>query len=93
MPGVADLELRSKIAICLITAFFILFPAPILIDSLTSQPVLLALFVGEYGSLLFFLPRTIRGYGADQEKSIAEFLRVPRQADDDLSSAWAERED
>jgi len=85
VKGVFDLELTSKIAICLFNVFGLLVLVPIIMYSYTSQPVLLAVFVCGYGTLLFFIPRIVRGYGRNQESSIADLMRVTLQADDDLS--------
>ena len=81
--AVFDLELTSKIAISLFNAVGLLVLVPIFLYSRTSHPVLLVVFICGYGSLLFFSPKIIRGYGADQERRIAEFLRITLQADDD----------
>jgi hypothetical protein len=83
--GIFDLELTSKIAICLFAAVGLLILAPIIMISYRSQPVLLAACVCGYGSLLFFMPRIVRSSGRDEERSIADFIRATLQADDDLS--------
>ena len=85
VKGVFDLELTSKIAICLFNAVGLLVLVPIIMFSYISQPVLLAVFVCGYGSLLFLMPRIVRGSGSDQEKSISEFIKVTLQAGDDFS--------
>lgn len=85
VKGVFDLEVTSKIAICLFQAVGLLVLVPIIMFSYSSQPVLLSVFVGGYGSLLFFMPRIVRGSGRDQERSIADFIRVTLLAEDDLS--------
>jgi hypothetical protein len=85
VKGGFDLELTSKIAISLFNAVGLLVLVPIIMFSYTSQPVLLAVFVCGYGSLLFLMPRIVRGSGRDQEKSISEFIKVTLQAGDDLS--------
>jgi hypothetical protein len=87
VKGIFDLELTSKIAICLFNAVALLVLVSIVIISRTSHPVLLAVFVCGYGGLLVFSPRITRGFGLDQEKRIADFLRETLQAEDDLSSS------
>jgi hypothetical protein len=80
-----DLELTSKIAICLFSAVGLLIMVPIVIYSSASHPALSAVFVCGYGGLLLFSPRIFRGYGRDQEKDIADFLRMTLQAKDNPS--------
>ena len=92
VKGVFDLELTSKIVICLFNAFGLLVLVPIIMYSYTSQPALLAVFVCGYGNLLFFMPRIVRGYGRNQENSIVDFIRVTLQVDDDLSRSSGGRE-
>lgn len=87
VKGTFDLELTSKIAICLFNAVGLLILVPIVIFSRSSHPVFLAVFVCGYGGLLLLGPRITRGFGLDQEKCIADFLRETLQAEDDLSSS------
>lgn len=82
VKGVFDLELTSKIAILLFNAVGLLVLVPIIMFSYTSQPVLSAVVACGYGSLLFLMGRIVRSWGRDQEKSIADFIRVTLQADD-----------
>jgi hypothetical protein len=89
VKGIFDLELTSKIAICLFDVVGLLILVPIVIFSHKSHPVLSAIFVGGYGALLVFSPRIFRGIGLNQEKSIADFLRDTLVAKDDLSSSAA----
>lgn len=83
VTGIFDLELTSKIAICLFNVVGLLILVPIILFSYKSQPLLLALFVCGYGALLVFTPRIFRRGGLDQEKSIAAFLRETLVATDD----------
>ena len=85
VKGAFDLELTSKIATCLFQAVGLLVLVLIITFSYTSQPALLTVFVGGYCSLLFYMPRIVRGFGRDQERSIADFVRVTLQAEDFLS--------
>ena len=85
--GAFDLELTSKIALCLFSAFGLLVLVPVVIYSYTSQPLLSVAFACGYAALVFFSPRIVRAYGSDQEKRIGDFLRIILQADDDLSSS------
>jgi hypothetical protein len=80
VKGVFDLEVTSKIAICLFSVVGLFVLIPVVMYSYASQPVLLAIFVCGYGSLLVFSPRIARGSGRGQERSIAEFLRTVLQA-------------
>ena len=80
--GVLDLEVTSKIAICVFSVFGLLVLIPIIMFSYTSQPLLLAVCVCGYGSLLFFAPRIVRGYGKNQENSIVDFIKATLRADD-----------
>jgi hypothetical protein len=81
--GVLDLEVTSKIAICALSVFGLLVLIPIITYSYASRPLLLAVFVCGYGSLLLFAPRIVRGYGKNQENSIVDFIRTTLQSDDD----------
>jgi hypothetical protein len=92
VKGIFDLEITSKIAICLFDVVGLLILVPIFIISRTSHPVLLALFVCGYGALIIFSPRIFRGIGLDQEKSIADFLRETLVATDVFSSSSAGRD-
>jgi hypothetical protein len=87
VKGVFDLELTSKIAICVFSIFglFILILLGVL--SHTSDPLLLVLFGCGYGSLVIFSPRFFRHMGRDQEQSIADFMRDTLDAEDDLSAS------
>jgi hypothetical protein len=92
VKGVLDLELTSKIAICLFIAFGLLVLIPIIMYSYASQPLLSAVFVCGYGSLLYFMPRIVRSYGKNQESSIADFIRVTLHADEEASRSSGGRE-
>jgi hypothetical protein len=92
VEGVFDLELTSKIAICLFNALGLLVLVPIVMYSYASQPVLLAVFVCGFGSLLFLMPGIVRSYGRNQESSIADFIRETLQADDDPPRSSGGRE-
>jgi hypothetical protein len=63
--GTIDLELTSKIALCLLGAFGLLVLIPIFIYSRTSHPVLSVLFGCAFGGLMLFTPRIVRGNGSD----------------------------
>jgi hypothetical protein len=80
--GTLDLELTSKIAICLLGTFGVIVLIPIIIYSRTLHPLLSAVFTCGYFSLMLLLPRIVRGYGLDQEKNMADFLRDTLQAYD-----------
>ena len=84
--GVFDLEPTSKVAMGIfgVVGLFIIVLIIYLVRG--EQPVLSALFVCTYGTLLFFMPRIIRESGRQQERNIAEFLRATLQAEDPLKS-------
>lgn len=84
--GVFDLEPTSKVAMGIfgVVGLFIIVLIIYLVRG--EQPVLSALFVCAYGTLLFFMPRIIRESGRQQERNIAEFLRATLQAEDPLKS-------
>jgi hypothetical protein len=81
ISGVFDLETTSKIAIGLLSAFMLLVMALVVFLVSADKPVLLAVFACGYGSLLFFMPKIIRGAGSNQERSIADFLRTTLRAE------------
>ncbi|MGH9714488.1 MAG: hypothetical protein ACRD5M_14435 [Candidatus Acidiferrales bacterium] len=87
--GVFDLEVTSKIALCLIIAVGLLVMAPIVIYSLPKHTVtqwLWVVFACAYFSLALFIPRFIREIGLEQERSMKDFLWVTLEAGDDLSA-------
>jgi hypothetical protein len=65
---------------------------PIVIHSSASHPALSAVFVCGYGGLPLFSPRIVRGYGRDQEKDVADFLRMTLQAEDNPSHSRNRRD-
>ncbi len=75
VEGTFDLELTSKIAICVFGVFGLLIVALVAILSYASHPVLSVAFACGYGSLLICSPRIFRGMGLDQEKSVAAFIK------------------
>ena len=81
ISGVFDLETTSKVAIGLLSAFMLLVMALVVFLVGADKPVLLAVFACGYGSLLFFMPKIIRGAGSNQEISIADFLRTTLRAE------------
>ena len=81
--GTFDLELTSKIAICLFSLVGLFILVAIVLYSYKSQPLLLTLFVCGYGALLVFSPRISRSGGRGQERNIADFLRETFVAKDD----------
>lgn len=83
VTGTFDLEVTSKIAICLFNLFGLFILVPIILFSYKSQPLLLALFVCGYGALLVFSPRIYRSGGRGQERNITDFLRETFVAKDD----------
>ncbi len=91
VKGAFDLELTSKIAICLFGVLGLLILVPVAIFSHTAHPVLSIIFACGYGVLLLFLPRIFRGFGLDQEKNITDFLRETLVAENDHSSPVSSR--
>jgi hypothetical protein len=87
VKGTFDLETTSKIFICLFGVVGLLVLIPIVFFSYASHPVLSVIFVCGYGALELFAPKIFRGFGLDQERSIAGFLKETLAADDDLSSS------
>ena len=83
VEGIFDLELTSKIAICLFDVVGLLILLLIVIVSHTSHPVLLTIFGCGYSGLLAFSPRIFRGIGLNQERSMDDFLRATLVAKDD----------
>jgi len=81
ISGVFDLETTSKIAIGLLSGFMLLVVGFILFLAGADNLLLLAAFTCGYGSLLFFMPKIIRGAGSDQERNIADFLRTTLRAE------------
>lgn len=85
VEGTFDLESTSKIAICVFGVFGLLTLILIILLTFTSHPVLSAIFLCGYGGLLLFSPRIFRGFGTDQERKIAGFLKDTLVANEELS--------
>jgi len=80
--GTFDLELTSKIAICLLSACGVLVVGMIVLISYASHPVLSVISFSGYCTMLFFLPKYFREVGTNQERSIADFLKVTLEANE-----------
>jgi hypothetical protein len=87
VKGQFDLELNSKIAICLFDVVGLFILVLIVAVSHASHPVLVPVFVCGFGGLIVFSPRIFRAQVRDQEKAIADFLRDTLVASDDVSSS------
>jgi len=87
VKGSFDLEIASKILLCLVVVAGLLFIILIVSSSYKDHPVLSIAFACGYCGLLLFTPRSLRGSGIKQEKAIANFLRELLVADDDLSNS------
>jgi hypothetical protein len=87
VKGVLDLEITSKIAICLLSAFglLVVMTLVIFVYPLTRHTgrQWIAILVG-CGFLILALgaPRFVRGMGTEQEKNLADFLRTTLLASD-----------
>ena len=85
IKGAFDLELTSKIAMCVFGAAGLLVLVSIILYSYASQPVLSTVVLCGFGTLVLFMPRIERGFGRDQERSIADFIKATLLTDDDVS--------
>jgi hypothetical protein len=86
VEGIFDLELTSKIAICIFSLFGVLVTIPIVVYSLRNHtaPVWMALvFAGAFVTLAAFAPRIMRDNGRDQERDITDFLRTELETVED----------
>jgi hypothetical protein len=89
VEGVFELELTSKIAICLLSLFGVLVMTPIVLYSLRDHTVpawMAVAFACVYFTGALLAPRIVRGIGVDQERDIADFLCGELEADRDLSA-------
>jgi hypothetical protein len=80
--GSFDLDLTSKMAICLLSACGVLVLGMVVFISYASRPVLSVVSFCGYCTLLFFFPSYLREVGTSQERSIADFLRVTLEANE-----------
>jgi hypothetical protein len=89
VQGNFDLELTSKIALCALSLFSLIFMTPVLLYSLRdhSVPAWMAVaFAGIYFVGALLVPRIVRWNGRDQEREIADFLCVTLEAGEDSSA-------
>jgi hypothetical protein len=89
--GMFDLEVKSKIALCLLSAFTIVVLIPIVTHSLEPYPFRSVLFACFFIALAFCYPRIVRGDGVIKEKNIANFLRITLKAGDAPSASAGRR--
>jgi len=88
VEGIFDIELTSKIAICLFSLVGVLVTAPIVVFSLRNHdaPTWMAVtFACGFGTLAALAPRIVRSYGRDQERDITDFLCTELEAREDSS--------
>jgi len=84
VEGTFDLELTSKIAICVLLGFGLLI-VPVICTAVRGSGNTLAaatIAIG-YAALALFAPRIIRGIGLPQERDMTDFLCTTLQAGED----------
>jgi hypothetical protein len=89
IEGSFDLELTSKIAICLLSLFGVLVITPVVLYSIKEPTVprwLALAFAGIYITGAFLTPRIVRGIGLEQERNITDFLCTVLEVGEDKSA-------
>jgi hypothetical protein len=87
VEGTFDLELTSKIAICVILGFGLLIIPAIWMAVRARGNILAAAAIAiGYAVLALFAPRIIRGLGLPQERAMTDFLCTTLQAGEDRSA-------
>lgn len=89
IDGNFDLEITSKIALCLFSVFGAVVMTPVVLYSLKEHTVphwMAISFACVYFAGVLLAPRIVRWNGRDQEREIADFLCVTVEAGEDSSA-------
>jgi hypothetical protein len=89
VDGTFDLEITSKIALCLFSIFGAVVITPVVLYSLKEHTVphwMAISFACVYFAGALLVPRIVRWNGRDQEREISNFLCVALEAGEDSSA-------